>query len=170
MKILPVHLCPVNGSSHQVPKDNTKKYVKWTSPVFMLRKESMMQVNSCASEFKYWCNNDANSLLNNLLLFLAAVAETPTQSVKKSKVPPMTSEEVSKLYSDLRASGVACAVLSLVKDHAQHFIPEGASVQVPKPLSELYCEDAAELSDEDVASRCEEIFESLSITSAQVNI
>lgn len=96
------------------------------------------------------------------------IVDAPSGTTKTTDVAPMTDEEANKMFADLKASGVRCAVLSLVDSYADAFIPAAASTQLPAPLSTLFSEENSKLSASDLNVKCKEVLQSLVITPEQV--
>lgn len=65
-------------------------------------------------------------------------------SAKKQRIliPPPSEEELSKFYKDLAAKGRKPAILSLVKEHSDRYIPKILNEKFPLVLTELKNIDA----------------------------
>jgi len=91
-------------------------------------------------------------------------------------IPKLTEDEEQQFYSDLAASEekekvpVKSAILSIIPNHAQRFIPKAVQLDLPPPLTDLYLDDNRDLPDDDLAKACDDAFENMHITQEQVII
>ena len=109
-----------------------------------------------------------------------------TQRLKKMKtrhkchtnvttaIPPLTAEEQSQFYTNLskchtqHGKAVKPAVLSIVQNHAQNYVPSVVNLDLPCPLTSLYDNANRDMSLEELQEKAERVFEEISITNQQV--
>ena len=87
------------------------------------------------------------------------------QSLSSQTMEP-TETELQALYSSLSSAGKP-AVLSITRGFASAYIPLYEKGVLPVPLSELYKEEYMGLTYTDLLEKCEEAFETVTVTNAQ---
>ena len=80
----------------------------------------------------------------------------------KNKITPPSHEEVGTFYKNLFQAEKA-VLLSLVPEYSDHYVPLCASV-LPSPLTQLFSSENLNLPFPDLLNKCEEVFETYSIT------
>ena len=89
-------------------------------------------------------------------------------------IPPLTAEEQSQFYTNLskchtqNGKAVKPAVLSIVPNHAQNYVPSVVNLDLPSPLTSLYDKVNRDLSLEELQEKAERVFEEISVTNEQV--
>ena len=79
-------------------------------------------------------------------------------------------EERKKFYNDLfhtekqESKPIKSAILSIVPVHNTRFIPKAVHLDLPTPLSELYCSRNRTLTQEQLEAKCEEAFTHIQIS------
>ena len=96
--------------------------------------------------------------------------ESPAPEAKQRKLPtvePPTKTDLDALYLNLRQAGTKPAILSLVPQYAKLYRPKVLDKKCPQILSDLYCEEKAALQKPQLIAACEDIFESIELTSEE---
>ena len=91
-------------------------------------------------------------------------ADSPSTSAStRIQVAPPSDEEIARLHQDLFHAGKP-VLLSLVPEYSDHNIPLCASGVMPNPLTDLFISENVNLSYPDLLKKCEEVFETYTIT------
>lgn len=108
-----------------------------------------------------------------------------TQRLKKMKtghdhaniitaIPPLTAEEQSQFYINLskchtqHGKAIKPAVLSIIENHAQNYVPSIVNLDLPPPLTNLYDKANRDLSPGELQEKAQMVFQDISITQEQV--
>ena len=83
----------------------------------------------------------------------------------KVEIPPPTEDNV-KSYSKLKVKPV---LLSLISEFNDSYVPRYVSGILPKPLTYLYNEEALSMSFPDLLTKCNEIYDTISISVEQAS-
>lgn len=88
---------------------------------------------------------------------------------KKFEILPPTEEQLQNHYINITKTSGKPSLLSLVPGMNQLFIPKYVSGELPKPLTHLYDENALSLPLPELLLKCEEIYDSISVSVTQAN-
>ena len=87
------------------------------------------------------------------------------KSPRLSQMEP-SEAEIQRLFSDLATAGKP-AILSLVSGFSDKNVPLCEKNMLPRPLTDLFKDEYLELSYPDLLVKCEELFATIEVTSAQ---
>lgn len=93
-----------------------------------------------------------------------------------SSIPPLTEEECTDFYNSLHqteqreTNPVKSAILSIIPQHANRFIPRTVQLDLPPPLTDMFSAKNRLLSDEELAKKSDHVFSQMSITQEQVSV
>ena len=87
------------------------------------------------------------------------------KSPRLSQMEP-SKAEIQRLFSDLTTAGKP-AILSLVSGFSDKYVPLCEKNMLPRPLTDLFKDEYLELSYPDLLVKCEELFATIKVTSAQ---
>ena len=96
--------------------------------------------------------------------------EAVRMSRKSKKVPnilPPSSQEVTIFFQSLHKSGTKPAILSLINEFADDYVPQSTSKQFPTVLSELYDENCLKMNKDELLNHCANIAERITVTEEQ---
>ena len=95
-------------------------------------------------------------------------------STTPSLVPLLTAQEQHDFYNSLVQSEkeetktVKSAILSIIPNHANRYIPKTVQLDLPPPLTDLYSAANRSLTDEELANKCDNVFNNMNISQEQV--
>ena len=81
-----------------------------------------------------------------------------------------TQDEIQQLYINLSKTDGKPVLLSHTEGFSDPFIPASELPNFPKPLSELFDENATTMSYPDLLQRCDEVYNSYFITADQAEL
>lgn len=97
-------------------------------------------------------------------------------STISSTIPPLTQAERAQLYSNLskhctqEGKVIKSAVLSVVREYAESYVPKAVILDLPDPLINLYDKQARDVDLAELEDRAEALFENLTVTQEQVHL
>ena len=97
-----------------------------------------------------------------------ATDDTSTPSTGSQVISGLTPKDVKDLYKKLHESGVKCAILALVPEYADNYIPKTVQLNMPKPLTKLLRPKYGKLSYIELIEECKNVFAELRIDHEQV--
>ena len=87
----------------------------------------------------------------------ASATPGPPSAKKKHTVPIPTDDELKSFFSKLAATGRKPALLSIVKEHADNYVPKTASARYPTKLNDLRDKVNMTLNYSELLVKCDEI-------------
>ena len=88
-------------------------------------------------------------------------------TVKITEMPDSSEEELQSLYRDLAADRPV--LLSLIPGFSDDYMPLSEKGVLPKPLTYLYKAEYLDLARPDLLAKCEEIYNTVTVTSEECN-
>ena len=91
-------------------------------------------------------------------------------------IQPLSQDETRHLYDKLSTctshdnKPLKPGILSVVRGHAQNFIPQTVELNLPDPLTALYSAENRELTPQQIQEKADETFSNISITNEQVKL
>ncbi|XP_069139431.1 uncharacterized protein [Argopecten irradians] len=96
-------------------------------------------------------------------------ADTPKPPKKNVQdIPGPTAEELQKFYRTIYSDECKPALLSLVPEYSQHYIPKVLSKKYPMVLSELRDEQFLQVERDQLIKHCEKVMQEMKITTEEV--
>ena len=89
-------------------------------------------------------------------------------------IPPLTPAQQAEFYKNLSECRnqdgklVKPAVLSIIPDFAQNYVPSRVNLDIPSPLTSLYDKTYREMSLAQIQEKAESVYKEISVTSKQV--
>ena len=77
-----------------------------------------------------------------------------SSSTKKRQVPEPSQDELNSFFSNIAATGRKPAILSVIPDFSDNYIPKKVTQNLPKPLTELKDNDAILLNYKELLDQC----------------
>ena len=102
------------------------------------------------------------------------IPPSKTSSSVVMAIPCLTENECSDFYNSLvesekkETNPVKSAILSIIPQHANRFIPRTVQLDLPPPLTDLFSSTNRSLSEEELATKCQDVFSSMAISQEQV--
>ena len=91
----------------------------------------------------------------------------PAQFDTAKNVYVPSQADIKKFFESLNASNTHPAVLSLIPPYNIKYCPKADSIELPKPLTELYNSELCKLDFEDLLEKSNRVFEAMDISSKQ---
>ena len=104
------------------------------------------------------------------LLSNEEVCESAVQTKKLCKMSPPTPEQMMQFYTYLSKTKGSPVVLSHTPEFSDKYIPVNKITGFPKPLTELFEEDAIKLSYSDLLAKCDEVYNNYVFTSDEAKL
>ena len=88
----------------------------------------------------------------------------PSTKSKKFSIPKSTDSDLATFHNEMSQGLGKPVVLSLMAEYNDSYVPETESGVLPKPLTELHDPTAMEMAYNDLLTKCEDIYETVSFT------
>ncbi len=141
---------------------------------------------TCTSMMRKWGGAPSDKVLGQIeyseganILFTSSQRKRKQEennlAQNKNVINPLSEEEAAIFYKDLENSEknetkpVKSAILSILPNHVERFIPTITKLALPAPLTNLFSKGNRSLSYDDLIKMCETVFVSIKITKEQVH-
>ena len=113
------------------------------------------------------CSQKSNSSQTTTCATSSTSSETPTTSSRTPTYPPLNSDEQNNLYKLLAETGTRPAILSVIPQYSDNYVPISASL--PSSLQTLYKPEHENLEPDKLKELCFETKSNITLTKEQVD-